>query len=258
MISSKAFIKTNIRKRRLQEKAMPLRLFILKEDPLVRYRLSASVSGSDDMVIVGEGAWTEETLGHLRAAQPDVLIFELFEESKVPGQIATLRDACGAAKTKLFAVSRGEGLSETLVAIDCGVEGLLKTGCTVAEIRSAILKLEQDGTYLCPAQAMAIVGLLDSSESRRKKALALQLTALEETVIRDLSEGLSNLEISDRHRVSERKVKACVGTLKNKFGVTQRLDIVLSAKNLALACAAKLQCWLAWAMPVWEEVVVII
>lgn len=237
---------------------MPLRLFILKEDPIIRYRLSASVSDSDDMVIVGEGAWTDETLEDLQSAQPDVLIFELFEESKVPGQIATLRDACGTAKTKLFAVSRGEGLSETLVAIDCGVEGLLKTGFTVAELRSAILKLDRDGTYLCPVQAMEIVGLLDSSESRRKKAMALQLTSLEETVIQDLSAGLSNLEISDRHRVSERTVKACVGTLKNKFGVTQRLDIVLSAKNLALACVAKLQCWFAWVMPVWEEVVVII
>jgi len=237
---------------------MPLRLFILKEDPLIRYRLSAAVSDSDDMVIVGEGAWTEETLGQVRAAQPDVLIFELFDESKVPGQIATLRDACGTAKTKLFAVSRGEGLSETLVAIDCGVEGLLKTGFSVAEIRSAILKLDRDGTYLCPAQAMEIVGLLDSSESRRKKALALQLTSLEETVIQDLSAGLSNLEISDRHRVSERTVKACVGTLKSKFGVTQRLDIVLSAKNLALACVAKIQCWFVWMMPVWEEAVAII
>jgi DNA-binding NarL/FixJ family response regulator len=242
----------------LQGKAMPLSLFILKENPAIRHDLSASVSESSDMVIVGEGAWTEETLGHLQSAQPDVLIFELFEESKVPSQIATLRDACGTAKTKLFAVARGEGLSETLVAIDCGVEGLLKTGCTVAEIRSAILKLDQDGTYLCPAQAMEIVGLLNSSESRRKKAMALRLTSLEETVIQDLSEGLSNLEISDRHRVSERTVKACIGTLKNKFGVTQRLDIVLSANNLSLACVAKLQCLFAWVMPVWEEVVVII
>ena len=237
---------------------MPLRLFILKEDPLIRYRLSASVSDSADMVIVGDGAWTEETLGHLQAAQPDVLIFQLFEESEVPKQIATLRGICASARTKLFAVSRGEGLSEALMAIDCGVEGLLKTGCTVEEIRSAIRKLSQDGTYLDSVTAMKIVGLLDSSEARRKKVLALRLTALEENVVQDLSEGLSNLDISDRHRVSERTVKACVGTLKEKFGVTHRLDIVLSAKNLALACVAKVKCWLVWAMPVWEEVVIII
>ena len=237
---------------------MPLRLFILKEDPVIRDRLSASVSESDDMVIVGEGAWTEETFTCLRAEQPDVLIFELFEERNVPMQIAALRDVCPAAKTKLFAVSRGEGLSEALTAIDCGVEGLLKTGCTVEEIRSAIRKLDQDGTYLDAVTAMKIVGLIDSSEARRKKALALQLTALEENVIQDLSQGLSNLDISERHRVSERTVKACIGTLKQKFGVTQRLDIVLSAKNLALAGMAKLQCWFAWMMPVWEEVVVII
>ena len=237
---------------------MPLRLFILKEDPLIRYRLSASVSDSADMVIVGDGAWTEETLGHLQAAQPDVLIFQLFEESEVPKQIATLRGICASARTKLFAVSRGEGLSEALMAIDCGVEGLLKTGCTVAEIRSAILKLDQDGTYLDPGTAMKIVGLLDSSEARRKKALALQLTALEETIIQDLAEGLSNLDISDRHRVSERTVKACIGTLKEKFGVAKRLEIVLSAKNLSLACVAKVKCWLVWAMPAWQEVAAII
>ncbi len=221
---------------------MPLRLFILKEAPLIRYRLSASVSESDDMVIVGDGAWTEETLRCLQAEQPDVLIFELFEESKVAKQIETLRGICPATRTKLIAVLRGEGLSEALMAIDCGVEGLLKTGCTVDEIRSAIRKLSQDGTYLDSVTAMKIVGLIDSSEARRKKVLALRLTALEENIIQDLSQGLSNLDISDRHRVSERTVKACIGTLKQKFGVTQRLDIVLSAKNLALAGMAKLQC----------------
>jgi len=168
---------------------MPLRLFVLKEDPLIRFRLSAAVSNSADMVIVGDGAWTDETLGHLPAAQPDILIFELLEESKVPTQIAALRGACPAAQTKLFAVSRGEGLSETLMAIDCGVEGVLKSGCTIAEIQSAIRKLGQDGTYLDPGEAVEILRLLDSSEARRKKALALQLTAQEGNVIQDLSEG---------------------------------------------------------------------
>ena len=237
---------------------MPLRLFVLKEDPVIRSRLSACVSESDDMVIVGDGAWTEETLGHLPNAQPDVLFFELFEESKVPKQIAALRGACPAAQTKLFAVSRGEGLSEALMAIDCGVEGVLKSGCTVEEIQSAIRKLGQDGTYLDPVHAMEIVGSLNSSEARRKKALALQLTAQEGNVIQDLSEGRSNPEIAGRLRISEKKVKACIGGLKDKFGVRQRRDIVRSARNLALAGVANVQCWFAWMMPVWEEVVVII
>ena len=237
---------------------MPLRLFVLKEDPVIRYRLSESVSESDDMVIVGDGAWTEETLAHLPTAQPDVLFFELFEESKVPKQIAALRGACPAAQTQLFAVSRGEGPSETLMAIDCGVEGVLKSGCTVEEIQSAIRKLGQDGTYLDPGEAVEILRLLDSSEARRKKALALQLSAEEENIIQDLSEGRSNPEIADRLRISEKKVRACIGGLKDKFGVRQRLDIVRSARNLALAGLANLQCWFVWVMPVWEEAVVII
>ena len=237
---------------------MPLRLFVLKEDPVIRSRLSACVSESDDMVIVGDGAWTDETLGHLPNAQPDVLIFELFEESKVPKQIAALRGACPAAQTKLFAVSRGEGPSETLMAIDCGVEGVLKSGCTVEEIKSAICKLGQDGTYLDPAEAAEILRLMNSSEARRKKALAMQLSADEENIIQDLSEGRSNTEIAVRLRISEKKVKACIGGLKDKFGVRQRRDIVLSARNLALAGVAKLHCWFAWVMPVWEEVAVLI
>ena len=210
------------------------------------------------MVIVGDGAWTEETLGHLPNAQPDVLFFELFEESKVPKQIAALRGACPAAQTKLFAVSRGEGPSETLMAIDCGVEGVLKSGCTVEEIKSAICKLGQDGTYLDPAEAVEILRLMDSSEAQRKKGLALQLSAQEENIIQGLSEGRSNPEIADRLRISERSLKACIGSLKHKFGVRRRLDIVRSSKNLALAGMAKLQCWFASMMPVLEEVVVVI
>jgi DNA-binding NarL/FixJ family response regulator len=99
---------------------------------------------------------------------------------------------------------------------------------------------------------------MDTTEARRKKAVALDLTALEEDVLRDLSDGKGNLEIADHLRVSERTVKACVGTLKKKFGVAERLDIVLSARNLALACVTKIKLWIASAMPIWEEVLVII
>ena len=52
------------------------------------------------------------------------------------------------------------------MAIDCGVEGVLKSGCTVEEIKSAIRKLGQDGTYLDPGEAVEILRLLDSSEAR--------------------------------------------------------------------------------------------
>lgn len=232
---------------------MSLRLFVLKENPLIRYRLCASISESPDMIVVGEGAWTVETLDRLKAEQPDVLIFELFDASKVPDQIATLRDACPANRTKLFAIARADHLPEPLVAIDCGVEGLLKSGCTVEEIRMAIIKLSRDGTYLDPETALQIIGSLDSTETRRQQALALQLTDLEQQVIKDLSNGHSNLQISDRLDINERAVKGCIAGLKKKLGVTKRLDIVLSAKRLSLDCVVALKGWVAWLLSICQE-----
>lgn len=240
----------------LQGKAMPLSLFILKENPAIRQDLSASVSESSDMVIVGEGAWDDDSLARLRKAQPDCLIFELHEKSAVTAQVASLRELC--KRTRFLAITGGIGLDDTIAAIDAGVEGLLEKGCTVEEIRSALSRLEQDGTYLDSTAALQIIRHMDTTEARRRKAMALDLTALEEDVLRDLSDGKGNLEIADHLRVSERTVKACVGTLKKKFGVAERLDIVLSARNLALACVTKIKLWIVSAMPIWEEVLVII
>jgi DNA-binding NarL/FixJ family response regulator len=89
-------------------------------------------------------------------------------------------------------------LEDAIFAIDCGVEGLLKKGCTVTEIISAILMLDLHGTYLDPETALQIVGRLDTSDARRKKMMALQLTALEEEVIQNMLEGISNLQIARR------------------------------------------------------------
>lgn len=232
---------------------MPLSLFVIKENPVVRHRLSTAVLKNPDMVIVGDGPWSEETLGRLQAEQPDILIFELFDESQVHTQIATIRKSCPKAKTKLLAVARAHSLTDTMAAIDCGVDGLLTSGFTVDEIRSTILKLGQNETYLDSAIALQILGRLDSSETRRKKAMALQLTDLEKDVIRDLSNGQSNLEISDRLSVSERTVKSCISGLKEKFGVKKRLDVVLSAKSLALDCIVAVKGLVVWLMTLCEE-----
>lgn len=235
---------------------MPLSLFILKENPVIRQHLCASVSENPGMVVVGEGAWDGETLSRLRIAQPDCLILELQERSKIPAQVADLREACSRAR--LLAIAGSVDLEDSIAAIDCGVEGLLRKGSTVADIRSAILKLDLDGTYLDPVDAMQIIGLMYSRDSRRKKALVLELTAREEGVIQDLSDGKSNLEIADRLGISESAVKRCIGTLKEKFGVTERREIVLSARTLALACVTKLSCWFAWCTPVCQESVALI
>ena len=210
---------------------MPISLFICEERPAVRLGLSDPASASPDLTIVGYGAWNGETLSRLRTTQPDHLVFELMGKSKIPGQIARLREAC--KNTKLMAMTREGNLEDAIFAIDCGVEGILKRGCTVTEIMSAILTLDLHGTYLDSGTAMQIVGRMDTSDARRKKTMALQLTALEEKVIQNMLEGISNLQIAQRLKVSDRTVNECVSTLKEKFGVTRRLEIVLSAKNLA-------------------------
>jgi DNA-binding NarL/FixJ family response regulator len=215
----------------LLETEMPISLFICEERPAVQLGLSYPASATPDLTIVGYGAWNGETLSRLRTTQPDHLLFELMGKSKIPGQIARLREAC--KNTKLMAMTREGNLEDAIFAIDCGVEGLLKKGCTVTEIISAILMLDLHGTYLDPETALQIVGRLDTSDARRKKTMALQLTALEEEVIQNMLEGISNLQIAQRLQVSERTIIDCVGTLKEKFGVTRRLELVLSAKNLA-------------------------
>lgn len=210
---------------------MPISLFICEERPAVRLGLSDPASASPDLTIVGYGAWNGETLSRLRTTQPDHLLFELMGKSKIPGQIARLREAC--KNTKLMAMTREGNLEDAIFAIDCGVEGILKRGCTVTEIISAILTLDLHGTYLDSGTAMQIVGRMDTSDARRKKTMALQLTTLEEEVIQNMLDGISNLQIAQRLKVSDRTVNECVSTLKEKFGVTRRLEIVLSAKNLA-------------------------
>ena len=50
------------------------------------------------MQVVGEGAWTDETLALVQSSQPDVLIFELLEKTESRRQLSKLRDACTQAK----------------------------------------------------------------------------------------------------------------------------------------------------------------
>jgi len=109
--------------------------------------------------------------------------------------------------------------------IGAGAKGYLTLGAPEAEVRMAVT-IVKDGSVWAPRKVLA--KLLDRQESERKASQATPMfTAREQDVLQLLHAGRSNREIAKALNIDESTVKAHVGRLMRKVGVTNRIALTV-------------------------------
>jgi len=109
--------------------------------------------------------------------------------------------------------------------IGAGAKGYLTLGAPEAEVRMAVT-IVKDGSVWAPRKVLA--KLLDRQESERKASQATPMfTAREQDVLQLLHAGRSNREIAKALNIDESTVKAHIGRLMRKVGVTNRIALTV-------------------------------
>ena len=133
---------------------------------------------------------------------------------------------------RILAFCSHRGTEMAVEALDAGASGILTYHSEMPELRAAALRVMAGDNYVQPDMAMDIFAALRASENKRKEAERLRLTARESQVVNHLMQGMTNGQISAALNISEKTVKHYVGSLKDKFGAANRLEVVLEAQRL--------------------------
>ncbi|GLY68327.1 response regulator transcription factor [Amycolatopsis taiwanensis] len=198
-----------------------IRVLVVDDHAMIREGLALILGSRPDIEVIGQLATGDELL--TITDQPDVVLLDLY----LPGldgleTLRRLRQRPGACPKVLMLTTVGRP-REIQQALAAGAAGFVLKDATGDELVAAVRAAHQGVTAMSPTAAAAIA--VPTTEP---------LTPRELDVLELLGRGLSNRDIAAQLRLAERTVKAHVGSVLGKLGVTSRTQAALLAPGYLL------------------------
>lgn len=193
----------------------------------------AGVITNDPLRLVGLKAICAESLGieivpmsvtaGLREPSPGLVLIDAETTPQLFQVIADLRRTHPFAKLIVLGTSTSPEYIERIIG--AGAKGYLTLGAPESEVRMAV-GIVKDGSVWAPRKVLArLLDRRDSQGGRSQNAPAF--TSRERDVLQLLHAGRSNREIAKALKIDESTVKAHVGRLMRKVGVTNRIALTV-------------------------------
>lgn len=210
----------------------PIRVFLVDDDPLVRDVLTRYLDTTDDIKVVGTASNGADALEALAHTEVDLVLSDVYMP-KMDGA-TLLRNLAQRPPTPAFlAITSLENDKAMLDVLAHGGRGYILKSQPPEEIILSVRQAVTGGTVVSPAAMNNLVRYLSPAEESAPPVatstpLPEGITDVERAVLDLLCEGLSNADIAKRLNYSESTVKKQVSNLLTLFGVSSRLDLVVT------------------------------
>lgn len=211
----------------------PIRVFLVDDDPLVREVLKSYLDSAEGITVVATASDGTEALERIPELDVDVVLSDVYMQHMGGAELLRNLDARGAAPAFL-AISSLDNDTAMLDILDHGGRGYILKSQPPEEIVLSVRQAITGGTVVSPAAMNNLVQYIDPEPvqpSPRRVNLPDGISDNEVAVLDLLCEGLSNAEIAKRLNYSESTVKKQVSHLLTLFGVSSRLDLVVTVLN---------------------------
>jgi DNA-binding NarL/FixJ family response regulator len=214
--------------------ALPIRVIVADDHPIVRSGIAALLSLADDIEVVAEAANGAEAVALAQEHRPDIVLMDLrmpvLDGPEFDGAEATARIIDTVPGTRVLILTTYETDDHILGAIEAGASGYLLKAAPQEEILAGVRSVVGGQTVLAPAIAAKLVARMrqDKLPTRPK------LSGRELEVLRLVAAGDSNPVIAKRLFISEATVKTHLLHVFEKLGVSDRTRAVTLALELGL------------------------
>lgn len=204
-------------------------VLIVDDAELFRAALASAVKDAG-FEVIGTAADAMTALTLAKEHQPDLVLLDVL----MPGMsglevVSTLTTE--APKCAVVLLTSSESSEDLLAAVKAGARGYLTKDTPLDRLVSALRDIESGGAATSPAmeaKLFEIVGRLlrtrDVATSRKPA-----LTGREIEILREVSDGLTSRQISEKLFISENTVKNHIRNILDKTGLGSRHDAVLYA-----------------------------
>lgn len=207
---------------------MTVRVMVVDDHPVVRRGLAEVLEGADDLELVGAHSSAREAIEALSASAPDVILMDVSMPG-LDGITATREVLRRRPATQVVMLTSYAEDATVLAALDAGATGYLLKDAEPEEVVRGVRAAARGEAPLAPRVARVVLG------ARRTAGTAEQasepLTPRESEILALVGEGLANKQISNRLGISEKTVKAHLGSIFQRLGVSSRTEAALWAKD---------------------------
>lgn len=208
------------------------RTIVICDHAITRAGFEYLISSCESFDLHYAVAFTPELIDTCARDKIDVVIVHLGSLDQPMKTLRSFRKSCEALR--ILAYCSAKSIDTAVEALDAGASGILTYNSELSDLCVAVRRVMNGDNYVQPDMAMDIFAKLRQAEAKRKEAERLRLTARESQVVRHLMQGMTNGQISVELKISEKTVKHYVGSLKDKFGAANRLEVVLEAQRLGV------------------------
>lgn len=212
--------------------AGPWRVMIVDDHPMVRQGLCAFLELAEDLVLVGEAADLQGAVDAARRLRPDIVLLDLVLPGARGAQAVLALQEASPGTRILVLTSFGEP-ERALEAMRAGAAGYLLKTVAPEDLLAAVRQVAGGRSVLDPEAMQAAARV-----APRRLPSGEHLTAREAEVLRLISQGLDNREISERLHIAEKTVKVHVGRIYAKLGAQGRAQALVLAARAGLVSIA--------------------
>jgi NarL family two-component system response regulator LiaR len=202
-----------------------IRILVVDDHAVVREGLRAFLELQEEFEVVGEAGDGAEAVELAERLRPDVVLMDLVMPGlDGVGAMQRLRERLPSSRV-IVLTSFAED-DRLLPAIQAGAAGYLFKNAQPSELARAVRAAHAGEALLDPAVAARLVDAIAQAPDTEPSE---QLTPREREVLELIGRGLSNKLIARELEIAEKTVKAHVGHLLAKLGVTDRTQAALYA-----------------------------
>jgi len=219
-----------------------IRVVVVDDHPLVRQGLRSLVDQAEGVEVVEEAADGERGVAAAALHRPDVVLMDLSMPG-IGGVEATRRIVTADPSVHVVVLTSVPDASSVREALAAGAVGYLLKDAEPATVVAGVRAAAEGGAPLDPRAARALLPARTAPPDRStpgtsrtptpssEPASTPLVSGREAEVLRLLGRGLANKQIGTELGISERTVKAHVGSLFRRIGVADRTSAALWARD---------------------------
>ncbi|MGX7679741.1 response regulator [Jatrophihabitans sp. DSM 45814] len=201
-----------------------IRLLLVDDHALVRAGLAGLLLTALDIEVVGEASDGKQALTLDRELAPDLVLMDV-SMPVMDGVTATRELINSRPGARVLALTSFSDESRVNDMLDAGAIGYLLKDCEPSELMNAIRAAAKGHSPIDPRVAASLL------PGRRTERTSDGLSAREREVLGLASKGLANKQIARALGISERTVKAHLGSVFRQIGVGDRTSAAIWARE---------------------------
>lgn len=200
-----------------------LRLMVVDDHDVVRMGLRALIEAQVDLEFVAEASGGQDAVAKATMHRPDIVIMDVrMPEGNGVEACRELRDKVPGIKIlMLTSFSDDEALFNSIMA---GASGYLLKGVASSELVAAIRSLGEGKALLDPEVTQSVLQRLRTARFEDGDPKLRRLNAQEDRVLELVAKGMTNREIGENLKISDKTVKNYVSGILRKLEVARRSE----------------------------------